>query len=162
MDAPWRIELFGGLRASRGTQEEVRRFRRQKVGALLAYLAYFSHRAHPRDLLIELLWPECDLEAGRNRLSVSLSSLRRQLEPPGVPTGAVIVADHSGVRLNPAAVTTDVARFEAAVQAAARAGSRVQQVERLTDTAELDQGELLPGYFVDQSDYRSARPPTTE
>jgi DNA-binding SARP family transcriptional activator len=146
MDAPWRIEMFGGLRAARGT-EEVRRFRSQKVGALLAYLAYYAHRAHPRDTLIEILWPECDPDAGRNRLSVSLSSLRRQLEPPGVPTGGVIVADHAGVRLNPQAVTTDVAQFESALQAASRAGSSTERRERLSEAVELYQGELLPGYF---------------
>src|SRR5262249_56949846 len=104
--APWRIELSGGLRVPRGPQV-FRRFRMQKAGALLAYLAYYSHRSHPRDALIELLWPESDLEAGRNRLSVALSSLRRQLEPPGVPAGAVIMADHGPVHLNPVAVTTD-------------------------------------------------------
>src|SRR5947208_1365870 len=75
--------------------------------------------ARPRDLLLELLWPEADLDAGRHNLSNALSVLRRVLEPAGVAPGTVILADHSAVRLNPDAVQTDVAAFEAVVEAAA-------------------------------------------
>src|SRR6185369_1600659 len=110
--------------ASRDARERViTRFRTRRTGALLAYLAAFRHQAHPRDVLIDLLWPETPTKSGRNCLSLALSSLRHQLEPPGVPAGAVIVADRSAVRLNPAAVSTDVAEFEAALEAAARATS---------------------------------------
>src|SRR5260370_11060612 len=113
MDAPWRIELLGWLPAAQGDRV-VARFRSQRTGSLLAYLAYYGHRSHPREVLIELLWPERDLEAGRNSFRVAISSLRRQLEPPGLPPGTVLVADRSFVRLNPAACITDVAEFESA------------------------------------------------
>ena len=83
----WRIELFNGLRATSGEQV-ITRFRAQKTGALLAYLAYHLDHSHPRETLFELLWPECLPEAGRDRLSTELSSLRHQLESPGVPRGA--------------------------------------------------------------------------
>src|SRR5207247_6944543 len=139
---PWVIELLGWLRATQGAHL-VHRFRRQKTAALLAYLAFYRERSHPRDTLLELLWPEADPDVARNRLSVALSSLRRQLEPPGVPPGAVIVADHATVQLNPQAATTDVAAFQAALQAASRAGSAIEQIERLTEALQLYQGELL-------------------
>ena len=126
METRWKIELFGGLRAQQGDRI-VTRFQTYKTGALLAYLAYHNHRAHPREELIALLWPESDLEQGRPSLSVALSSLRHQLEPPGVPAGAVLIADRASVQLNPAAVTTDVADFEKALQAAARSGSEVDR-----------------------------------
>ena len=58
------------------------RFRTQKNASLLAYLAFHLHLSHPREALIELLWPECDPAVGRDRLSTALTSLRRQLEPP--------------------------------------------------------------------------------
>ncbi len=145
MNAPWRIELLGWLRAENGAQV-VSRFRSQQTGALLAYLAYYCHRSHPRDVLIELLWPECDWDAGRNRLRVALSSLRRQLEPPGVPPGAVLVTDRATLRLNPAACVTDVSLFEAALQAAARAAG-AERAQYLAEAVALYRGELLPGYF---------------
>src|SRR5688572_13139331 len=109
MSVQWRIDLLGGLRARSG-ERVLARFSTQKVGLLLAYLAYFLDRPHPRDALIDLLWPEAAPRDGRNSLSVSLSSLRHQLEAPGTPAGAVILADRASVRLNPEAVTTDVAR----------------------------------------------------
>src|SRR5437879_4107980 len=86
VDRPWRIELLGGLRAVRGDQV-VDHFRTRKTADLLAYLAYFRERSHPREVLVELLWPECELQDGRHSLSMALSALRQQLEPPGIPDG---------------------------------------------------------------------------
>src|SRR5262245_16245957 len=53
----WRIKLLGELRAESGDRV-ISRFYTQKMGALLAYLAYHGRRAHPREALIDLLWPE--------------------------------------------------------------------------------------------------------
>src|SRR5438876_11794349 len=108
MQGLWRIELFGGLRAE-GDGRIIARFQTQRTGLLLAYLAYHLPARHPREILIELLWPECDPTAGRARLSTALSSLRHQLEPPGFPAGHVIIAERRSVWLNPASLTTDVA-----------------------------------------------------
>ena len=108
METLWRIEMLGGLRAMQGDRV-LTRFRSHKTGALLAYLAFYPHRSHPRDLLTDLLWPDDPLDAARMKLRTALASLRRQLEPPGVPAGAVIVASRLAVRLNPDAVATDVA-----------------------------------------------------
>src|SRR5262249_26961590 len=144
----WRIELLGRLRATQGDRV-ITRFRARRTGALLAYLAYHLERPHPREVLIELFWPEVEPSPGRNNLSRELSSLRRQLEPPSVPAGAVVVADRDSVQLNPAACATDVQAFEAALQSAACAGSGAERLAYLTEAAELYRGELLPGYFED-------------
>ncbi len=84
MNQPWYIQLFGTLRA-RQEDRIITRFRTQKTGALLAYLAYFRGRSHTRETLIELFWPDTELDSGRHSLSLALSSLRSLLEPPGVP-----------------------------------------------------------------------------
>src|SRR5437879_1616243 len=148
MDAPWRIEMLGGLRAVLGDRV-VTRFRSHQTAGLLAYLAYYSRRSHPREELIERLWPERDPESGRNSFRVALSSLRRQLEPPGVPAGVVLVADRANLQLNPVAAVTDVAQFAAAIQAAERSGNADGRAEPLAEAVELYQGELLPGFFDD-------------
>src|SRR5215468_8335971 len=96
-----RIELLGGLRVQLA-ERVLTRFNTQKTASLLAYLAYHRHQQHPRELLIEMLWPECDPAAGRNRLSTALCSLRRQLEPPGTPSGSVLQTTHFAVGLNSA------------------------------------------------------------
>jgi DNA-binding SARP family transcriptional activator len=82
---------------------------------LLAYLACHPDRPHPRDVLIELLWPESDPDVARHNLRESLSSLRHQLELPGTLRGTVLVADHAFVRLNGEAVSTDLSAFEEAL-----------------------------------------------
>jgi DNA-binding SARP family transcriptional activator len=147
MNTRWRIELLGRLRATRG-DAVVTRFRARRTGSLLAYLAYFLDRPHPRELLIDLLWPGAELHSGRNNLRRELTSLRRQLEPPSMPAGAVILADRGSIQLNPDACVTDVQAFEAVVQSAV--GTRgAERLAHLTGAAERYRGELLPGYFDD-------------
>jgi predicted ATPase/DNA-binding SARP family transcriptional activator len=148
MDIRCRISLFGGLAVEQAGRV-ITRFRSHQTGALLAYLAYHNQRSHPRELLIELLWPECDPPTGRSRLSVALSSLRHQLEPPGVPAGAVIQADRTAVGVNPAVIATDVGEFEALLRAAGRAGSGIAREQRLKDAVELYRGPLLPGHYAE-------------
>jgi predicted ATPase/DNA-binding SARP family transcriptional activator len=149
MSAPWRIQLLGGLRATQG-ERSLTHFRTQKTGLLLAYLAYYPQRAHPREELIELLWPGCEPHTGRNNLRVALSSLRHQLEPPANAQrgcGCVLAAERAAVQMPPGAVSSDVAAFETALAATAQARSSIERLQRLDEAVGRYQGELLPGYF---------------
>src|SRR5690348_17046070 len=100
MATTWRIELFGAFRAFSGARV-LTHFETRKVGVLLAILALHLGRSQPREALAEQLWPDEDAEAVRNRLRQALSSLRRELEPPNTPNGAVLIADRAEVSLNP-------------------------------------------------------------
>src|SRR5262249_13791571 len=75
--------------------------------------------------------------------------LRHQLEPPGVPAGAVILADRFTVGLAPATVTTDVEEFETLLRVATLARSPHERRQLLTEAVEHYRGELLPGYYED-------------
>lgn len=142
---PWRITMFGGLQAAQ-SDRAIHRFQTAKTAELLAYLACFHHRAHTRDELTEILWPESDPLDTRNRLRVALSSLRRQLEPPGAASGSVLEADRATIRLKPTAFQTDVQDFEAALKAAARTEAFPQAERPLAFAVSLYRGELLQGY----------------
>jgi predicted ATPase/DNA-binding SARP family transcriptional activator len=144
VDSPWLIQLLGGLCAERDDRV-IRRFRTQKTAALFAYLAYHGAISHPREVLTQIFWPDDDPDAGRHKLRMALSSLRRQLEPPGVPAGAVIAADRAGVQLNPIACVTDVAAFQAALRAATRCRSDAERARLHAEAVERYRGELLPG-----------------
>lgn len=146
MDGIWRIELMGRLRVIQGDRI-LTRFRTRKTGGLFAYMAFYAGRRHFREELMELFWPESDPALGRRSLRMALSSLRRQLEPPGTPPGSVILADRSFAWLNPEACVTDVTEFEQALRAAERADGSEERVQQLTRAVELYQGELLPGFF---------------
>ena len=148
MNYPWRIELFGGLRAVSG-ERVLTRFRTHKTASLLAYLALFPDQSHLREELCDLLWPEADLDAGRMNLRVALNSLRRQMEPPGTPHGAVLSADRSKIHLTPGACLTDIAEFEAALAASTRAGVEGAEEEALTRAVSLYRGDLLPEIYDD-------------
>jgi predicted ATPase len=133
----WRIALFDGLRLVDAEQTDVRRFRSQRVAALLAYLALHLGRDVPRETLAEALWPEQEPKVTANRLRVSLTSLRRQLEPRGVSAGSVLDTSRVGfVRLRREAVWCDVVAFEDAL----RAG-------RCEEAAALAPAPLLPGFY---------------
>src|SRR5579871_2352395 len=146
METLFRIEMLGRFAVWQGNRE-ITRFRTQKTASLLAYLALYRARSHPRETLIERFWPESGLEAARTNLSVALNALRRQLEPPGVPAGAVIMADHQQVRLNPIAYTSDVEDFESLLKEAQAAPQAERRMEASQRALNLYRGDLLPGYF---------------
>ena len=131
--ATWRIELLGQLRATSGDRVIVQ-FGSRKIAALLARLALFPRRVHSREELIDLLWPDADLDTGRNRLRQALFALRRLLEPPGA--AEVLRVDRATVQLDPLAFSCDALEFEACVQARAWSAARALWV-----------GELLPGHY---------------
>ncbi len=141
----WRIQLLGELRATRGS-EVVSHFRSQKVAGLLAFLAHHRETAHAREVLIEMFWPDCEPEAGRNNLSKALSLLRAQLEPGG-ESGTALLASRATVQLDPA-TTTDVDELRAALAAAAKAKGAGRR-EALARVLELYKGELLAGHYQD-------------
>lgn len=147
MYKPWTIELLGGLRLRQGERAHSR-FRSQKTGALLGYLALNLHREHSRDYLADLFWPEDLPEAARSSLRTALSALRRQLEPQETPEGCILSAGRLMVRLNPDQVRVDVIEYEALLREANRLeeGSPAQ-VERLLRAVELYQGDLMAGYY---------------
>lgn len=140
----WQVSLFGRLRL-RNHDRECVRFQTQKTGEMLAYLAYFSDRPHLRDEMSEILWPGSEPVAGRNRLKQALASLRRHLEPAGVPAGSVLVANRVQVQLNPQAIVVDIGAFRVALQAAARSTEPVEKLRHLKVAVEIHSTELLPG-----------------
>lgn len=146
----WSIQLFGGL-VVQSANRTATRFRTQKTAALLAYLAFRCRENAPplpREQLVEMLWPEADLDAGRHNLSNGLTALRHVLEPPGVPPGTILVADRTSVRLNPAGVSTDVGRFEELIGRIRH--PRTPDEERLKLVAQAGAeygGPLLPGFY---------------
>jgi len=143
--AVWEIQVLGGLRATRG-DVVLAQFPGRPVAMLLARLALQPRRGHARDELIDLLWPDAELEVGRNRLRQALSTLRRLLEPPDVSPGSVLIADRRTVALNPDAIRCDAFEFERLLAAGATA-----------EALRHYRGELLPGYIDEWVDEERLR-----
>lgn len=134
----WRVRLFDGPLLETPSGENIRRFRSQKVGALLAYLALRLGRSCPREELVAAIWPEeNETRIVANRLRVALASLRRQLEPSGIPFGSVLDVSSAGrVCLREETVWCDVDAFE-----------RMYKAGQQKEAASLLMGTILPGYY---------------
>ena len=132
----WRLQLLGRVALIDRLQRPARLPGRMTT-VLLARLAMAPRRDHPREELVELLWPGVAAAIGRNRLRQLLTTLKAVLEPPD-QGWRVLDADRMHLRLCPDALICDVPAFEADWAAGrhglARAGYR---------------GELMPGVYDD-------------
>jgi DNA-binding SARP family transcriptional activator/class 3 adenylate cyclase len=108
----------------------------KKLAALLAYLACTAPQPQPRERLSALLWgSHFDAQAKQN-LRQALFRLRKMLGQDAIAGDGEVVA------LNPAAVSSDVGRFEALV----REGSR----DALRAAADLYRGPLVGDVAVSE------------
>jgi DNA-binding SARP family transcriptional activator/TolB-like protein/Tfp pilus assembly protein PilF len=104
--------------------------------ALLALLATAPAAVVGREKLIGLLWPESDAEHGRGALNVAVHAVRKALGEEAIRSGG------TALQLEPRAVATDVAAFEAALAA----GDAVAAVA-------LYRGPFLDGFFMESGDF---------
>ncbi|WP_190234218.1 BTAD domain-containing putative transcriptional regulator [Mesorhizobium sp. M4A.F.Ca.ET.050.02.1.1] len=102
------ITLFGdfGLKLATGQDIDLPG---QKDRALLAFLALSPGTNHTRDKLANLLWCDRGDQQARDSLKHALTRVRHGLQ---ASAASPIVADRRTVKLDPAAVKTDVATFE--------------------------------------------------
>lgn len=129
----WQLRLLGRFELDDGVQRHTKLASRPAM-ALLARLALQPGNSHPRETLVDLLWPEAPGDAGRQRLRQALSILKQALEPPG--QAPVLDADRHSIRLVPGRVDCDAVDFEAAFKVGEHDRARA-----------LYQGEFLPGFF---------------
>jgi DNA-binding SARP family transcriptional activator/tetratricopeptide (TPR) repeat protein len=131
-----RLRTFGGLSIERSTEDgggaptSTATAARRRL-AFLAVLAASGPRGTPRDKLLALFWPESDSDKARHALDQTLYSLKRDLGAESLVLGREELA------INPAAMTSDVEDFKAAL---AR-GDRAAAVELYT-------GPFLDGVFL--------------
>ncbi|MCX7969542.1 MAG: tetratricopeptide repeat protein, partial [Armatimonadetes bacterium] len=143
-----RIELFGGLKVQINGML-LTRFRTRKTASLLAYLAYYLDRMHPREALVEMFWGDSKPEQGRNSLSKAISSLRQQFSFSGDSTDSILYADRFYVMLRSEFVSTDVADFDAHLKLARSARSIPEKISHLTEAVKFYRGDLLPEFYDD-------------
>lgn len=136
----WHVQLLGGVIVRSGDLR-VEKLPSRGTAALLARLALFPQRAHAREELATLLWPDADAAAAANRLRNALATLRKLLEPPGTPRHSVLQANRLQVRLQPVAYACDVLEFE-----------RLAREGEVDAARSLFRGELMPGFYDDWID----------
>ena len=118
---------------SDGGPVPVRATQRHRV-ALLALLALSPGRRLTRDRLIATLWPERDIDGGRNLLKVATYVLREAL------TETALLSEGDFLRLNTDIVRVDVLEFEGALDRADHAAA-----------VALYRGPLMDGFFLSEA-----------
>ena len=152
-----RISLFGGVCVTRCEKAEHQMSSAAltpTAQGLLAYLALYRHRVHPRDVLSELFWGDHTNEQAKGCLNTALWRLRRVIEPDPLPRGTYLLTNLNGdVAFNSQSdYWLDVAELEDAikrilaqpVQLIAEADARATEV-----ALDLYKGELLEGFHDD-------------
>src|SRR5262245_60764679 len=130
------LTLFGSF-GVRAPNEGAINLLGQKERALLAFLALSPGTTHSRDTLASLLWSDRGDPQARDSLKHALTNLRQCLQSADSPA---IIADRQSVRLDPAAVTTDVAAFERLLSAGTPEG--------IEQAIALYRGDLLDGITI--------------
>jgi DNA-binding SARP family transcriptional activator len=107
-----KLSLLGPFIASYKNQP-LQNLRTNKVQALLIYLAVGKDRAHPRESLMELLWPGMPLESAQVNLRQTIYRLRKAIpEVSSISSDErvpLVLSDRQSVQLNPeAAIDLDV------------------------------------------------------
>ena len=136
------IELLGGLRLSDGSVWHT--FAPGRAATLLAFLALHL-QPFSRETLCEMLWPDVEPGAGRNRLRVTLARLRAELKIVGAET--ILIAKRDSIALDTERVETDVSRFQNALKTARRQGS----YENWRACVEFFGAPLLPDFLEEWS-----------
>ncbi|MCP4757791.1 MAG: hypothetical protein GY866_43585 [Proteobacteria bacterium] len=99
-----RINFFGKFEVSAGNEPMPdKRWKSRKAKTLFTFLAFKRSQGYtPKEVLMELLWPEDDPKKTLKRFHVLLATLRKILEPdilPGVAS-SYIVREGDGYRLS--------------------------------------------------------------
>jgi ATP/maltotriose-dependent transcriptional regulator MalT/DNA-binding SARP family transcriptional activator len=142
------IDVLGPLRLRAGDAEiSSPELRRSRVRTLLALLVLRGPMR--RERICDLLWPDLEPTAATQNLRVTLSRLRRLLEParpPGDSTSR-IRSDSSSIELiGPPLVDTDLWQFQgylAEADHAQQVGDAGEEVESLARAVDLWRGEPL-------------------
>src|SRR5512143_2347134 len=89
-----------------------------KAIGLLAYLLIEADRAHSREFLLGLLWPNLPTAAAQNNLRVTWAHLQKALGTSASDEQPPLIGDRLTLRFNPLSDhELDVARFHALIKA---------------------------------------------
>jgi DNA-binding SARP family transcriptional activator len=149
------LRLLGDYRASIG-QEPLTESRAKKIEALLAYLALESTRAHRRENLVGLLFPEMPDGQARTNLRQTLTRLRRSIHDREANPPFLLVSRES-TQFNPDSNHfVDVTAFQELLLGCPAHRSRPDDrcPECMTcaqEALDLYRGPFLDGFFLEDS-----------
>lgn len=146
---PLRIYCLGHFRVFRGDFEIADgQWYSRKAQAVFKYLLVQRGRPTPKEVLIEVIWPDLDIDRAEARFYKAVSRLYRILEPDALPRRSrYIQAHHGAYAAAPDAIAfVDSEEFLKKVQAgdvADRLGNRQEAQQRYLEAERLYVGDFL-------------------
>jgi len=98
--AALRVRVFGKLQLQNG-EALVSTFPTRRVEELLSYLLLHQGARHPREKLVDTLWPEIELRNGRASLSTALWRLRTVFAKLGLPADEYLKSTRDWISFDP-------------------------------------------------------------
>ncbi|HLJ69247.1 MAG TPA: AAA family ATPase [Chloroflexota bacterium] len=143
-DASLRLELLGGFRAEREGSCVLASawLRRGSARTLVKLVALHpQHKLH-REQILDMLWPDVELDSALNRFAKALHAARRALEPTltARAESSYLRMSDDVLSLDPSHVWVDIDEFESA----ARLALETNDVDDLHQAKALYRGKLLP------------------
>jgi diguanylate cyclase (GGDEF)-like protein/PAS domain S-box-containing protein len=142
------VYLLGAFQARIDDRNINTSFKTEKERALLAYLAVETRRAHTRESLAELLWPNRSEGIGRADLRQALCRLRRAIQD-AVSGPSFLLVNNETIQINPDSnIWVDSAAFGARILFTRRhAHSRLEECSTcacsLQEALDLYRGDFL-------------------
>ncbi len=128
---------------------------KRKSLALLIYLVTEAERAHPRESLLGLLWPEYATAAAQNSLRVTCSELQKSLAEAQEEAQPYLISNRLDVQFNPfSQYELDVTHFRNLIEACrthahpGRSEDCGECAARLAQAVELVRGPFLDGFSL--------------
>ena len=150
---PVRVLCLGGLRLLRdGKSVPVVEWQSKKARDLLKILVARRGRMCPREVLMDLLWPDDDPSKLGNRLSVALTTVRTILDPDKrFRVEHFIVTDKTAVGLDLTNLSIDVEEF----LTTAERGFALRRARRSEDGLAMlaEAEEMYGGDFLEEDPY---------
>jgi predicted ATPase/DNA-binding SARP family transcriptional activator len=117
---PLNVTLLGGFAVSVAAREvPASAWQQRRAAAVVKLLALQPQYRLHREVLMETLWPDLDIEPAANNLRVAMHRARQRLEDAGAPAGRFLTRQQDDVVLgDPEEVVVDVQRFSEAAQRA--------------------------------------------
>ncbi|HEX2916248.1 MAG TPA: BTAD domain-containing putative transcriptional regulator [Chloroflexia bacterium] len=155
------IRLFGRF-SLKYQEREIEGLEARKLREVFCYLLLHWNRSHSREMLADLLWSDNSGLQSRKNLRQVLWQLQtilsNQIDPEDEP---ILQVETEWVQFNPkASVWLDVALFEQTfnlVQGVPGQELDVEAFQKVHETVQLYQGDLLEGWYEDWCLYERER-----
>ncbi len=103
------INCFGAFSIKKAKDSEPLRFRTSKAEELLAYLIQNEGRARSKDMILDTLWPDADLDKAANNFRVTCTYIRSTLADFGYTD--ILIRDHDDYNINISRIRCDYLEF---------------------------------------------------